>query len=354
MNLKELIEVKNSVVTEMKNLVDKKENFNLETFNKKEEELKEIENKINSLKKIENLTITEKEGTKDMEFKNCLIEGKELKVNVKNATTTTNLKMEKVANGEHIAEIAKENGILAHVRQIPVNGTSIVPIQKGKLGKLVKAGELAEIAKKDVLFDKVDLRPEKYSTVIVVSEELMASDAYDVEAVITEECRQAIDETLAGLVVTGDTTAFGLEKLTASNGAMEVTRQLEDAISLEDVNNLYFGVENKFRKNGVWVVNDKDLRILLTLTDNQGRPIVQQDLTKEFAFTLYGRPIVESPDATKMYFGDLNQGLVVATGATAEIKKSTESMFDVAGIAFRVTSYLDVKPAITKAIAFMA
>ena len=128
MNLKELIEVKNSVVTEMKNLVDKKENFNLETFNKKEEELKEIENKINSLKKIENLTITEKEGTKDMEFKNCLIEGKELKVNVKNATTTTNLKMEKVANGEHIAEIAKENGILAHVRQIPVNGTSIVPV----------------------------------------------------------------------------------------------------------------------------------------------------------------------------------------------------------------------------------
>lgn len=360
MKLKELLEAKNLVIADMKALTEIEDNFDLAKFEAKEQELKEIQDKIESLDKVNKLTVDnstekiEKVGKEDMEFKNAILEGKEMKVEIKNAMTTTNVKMEKVANGQHVAEIAQENPILGHIRQIPVNGTSIVPVQKGKLGKLVKAGELASIAKKDVLFEKVDLRPEKYSTIIAVSEELMNSEAYDVEAVITEECRQAINDTIAELVVTGNDTAFGLEKATSELGAKEVTRKVPSALSLEDVNALYFALESKFRKNAVWVVNDTDLRLLMTLTDAQGRPIVQPDLTKEFAFTIYGRPVVESADATKMYFADLGQGMVVATGATAEIKKSTESMFDTAGIAFRVTSYADVKQAITKAIAFMA
>lgn len=360
MKVKELLEAKNNAIAEMKALTNCEANFNLAKFEAKEQELKDIQDKIESLDKINKLTVdnstekVEKVGKKTMEFKNAILEGKEMKVEIKNAMTTTNVKMEKVSNGQHVAEKAQENPILGHIRQIPVNGTSIVPVQKGKLGKLVKADELAEIGKKDVLFEKVDLRPEKYASIIAVSEELMNSEAYDVESVITEECRQAINDTLAELVITGDDTAFGLEKATKEMGAKEVTRKAPSALTLDDINALYFALDSKFRKEAVWVVNDADLRLLMTLTDNQGRPIVQSDLTKEFAFTIYGRPVVESEDATKMYFADLAQGMVVASGATAEIRKSTESMFEVAGIAFRVTSYADVKPAITKAIAFMA
>lgn len=360
MKVKELLEAKNNVIADMKALTNCEDNFDLAKFEAKEQELKDIQDKIESLDKINKLTVdnstekVEKVGKETMEFKNAILEGKEMKVEIKNAMTTTNVKMEKVSNGQHVAEKAQENPILGHIRQIPVNGTSIVPVQKGKLGKLVKADELAEIGKKDVLFEKVDLRPEKYASIIAVSEELMNSEAYDVEAVITEECRQAINDTLAELVITGDDTAFGLEKATKEMGAKEVTRKAPSALTLDDINALYFALDSKFRKEAVWVVNDADLRLLMTLTDNQGRPIVQSDLTKEFAFTIYGRPVVESEDATKMYFADLAQGMVVASGATAEIRKSTESMFEVAGIAFRVTSYADVKPAITKAIAFMA
>lgn len=360
MKIKELQEVRNSIVKEMKALTEVEDKFDKEKFNAKEIELSEIEDKIKSLEKVQELTEVEnkiekveKEGN-TMEFKNAILEGKEKTIDFKNAMTTTNVKMEKVGNGAAVIEKAQENEILQHLRMIPVTGTSEVPVQKQKLGKLVKAAELTELAKKDVLFDKVSLRPEKYATIVPVSEELFENAAYDVESIITEECRQAVNDKIAELVVKGDDTSFGLEKALKANGAKEVTRTTSNALCLDDINGLYFGLDAKFRKSGVWVMNDKDLQLLVTLTDSTGRPIIHQDLARGFNFVLYGRPIIVSNDATKMYFADLAQAMVIGAGNTAQIKKSTEAMFDVAGIAFRVMSYIDVKPALQKAIAYMA
>lgn len=361
MKLKELQELKNSIVAEMKALTEVEDNFDKVKFEAKEVELREVEDKIESLEKVEKLTKVEnkiekveKEGTQMNEFKNLLLDGQEVKVDFKNEMKTTNVKLEKVSNGQEIVEKAQENPILNHVRIERVNGTSIVPVQKQKMGKLVKAAELAEIAKKDTLFETVDLRPVKYSAITVVSEELIGSEAYDVEGIIVSEAKESINDTIAELVVKGDDTAFGLEKATDDNGAIEINRTTPDALCLDDINGLYFGLAPKFRKTAVWVMNDADLRLLMTLTDSTGRPIVHQDLAKEFAFVLYGRPIVVTEDATRMYFVDLAQAMVVGAGDSAQVKKSEESNFAIGGIAFRTTTVIDVKPALQKAIAYMA
>lgn len=361
MKIKELQELKNSIVADMKAMTETVENFDKAQFDAKEVELREVEDKINALETVEKVTKVEnkiekveKEGTQMKDIKNMLLDGQEVRVDFKNETKTTNVKLDKVANGGAVIEKAQENPILNHLRIERVNGTSIVPVQKQKMGKLVKAQELAEIAKKDGAFDTVDLRPVKYSAITVVSEELLGSEAYDVESIIVADAKESIDDTIAELVIKGDDTCFGLEKADTENGAVEIERTTEEGLTLDDINGLYFALNSKFRKNAIWVMNDADLRLLMTLTDNQGRPIVHQDLSKEFAFVLYGRPIVVTEDATKMYFVDMAQAMVIGAGDTAQVKKSEESHFTVGGVAFRTTTVLDIKPAIQKAIAYMA
>ena len=361
MKMKELQELKNSLVADMKALTENEEMFDKAAFESKEQELKEVQDKIVALEKIEDVSKVdnkvekvEKDGIENMEFKNKLMNGQEVRVDFKNQMTTTNAKLEKVSNGQAVIEKAQENPILGHLRIERVNGKSIVPVQKSKMGKLVKAAELAEIEKKDTTFETVDLRPLKYSAITIVSEELMETEAYDVEGIIVQEAREAIDNTIAELVIKGDDTCFGLEKVADSQGAKKVVRAGgASTLALGDVNKLYFALESKFRKNAIWVCNDADLQLLMTLTDNQGRPIVHQDLTQEFAFTLYGRPIVVSEDATKMYFADMTQAMVVGAGDNAQIKKSEDAYFATGGIGFRTTTVIDVKQAIGKAVAYL-
>ena len=356
--MKVLIEKRAKLMAELdEHLADETRLMNqeeLDVVNAKMKEVKEIDAQIEQAKEIRNLKNTKDmkvDGEKDMELREQLLNGTEVEVR---DMTKANVAGEKVSNGELVKERVKENGILNFARIVPVNGKSIVPVQKTKMGKLVKAGELAEIAKKDIEVGQVDLRPEKYACLTVVSEELVNDNSYDVEQLIREEGRQAIEETVAGLMVTGDATAFGLEKATTSNGCIEVTRGEEGTLSLEDINALYFGLKAKYRKNAIFIVNDEHLKALLSLVGNDGQPILQRDLTQEFGYKLLGRPVVIAEDATKMYFVDMEQAMVAGVGTNAQVKRSDDAYFISGGIAFRTMTAIDVKQCIGNALAFMA
>ena len=192
-------------------------------------EVKEIDAQIEQSKEIRTLKNTKetKEDKKDMETRAMLLEGKEVEVR---DMTKSNVKGEQVTNGALVADRARELGLKDYARIEKFNGNSIIPVQKSKMGKLVKAPELAEIAKKDILVEQVDLRPEKYSLLTVVSEELINDSSYDVEGLIKEEGNQAIDETVEGMIA---------DVLNKATGAVTVEPKAEGVISLEDVTNLY-------------------------------------------------------------------------------------------------------------------
>ena len=244
-----------------------------------------------------------------------------------------------------LVEEMKELGLKDFARIEKFNGNSIIPVQKSKMGKLVKASELSEISKKDVLVEQVDLRPEKYALLTVVSEELMNDASYDVEGLIREEGRQAIEETVESMIAT---------TLNGATGVVEVSPKGDGVVSLEDVTNLYFGLNAKYRKNAIFVVNDEHLKALAGLVGTDGHPILVRDLVNGMQFKLMGRPVVLCEDIEKMMFTDLEKAVVAGVGTNAQVKRSDDAYFTTAGVAFRTTIALDAKTCIEQAIAKIA
>lgn len=306
-------------------------------------EVKEIDAQLEQSKEIRTLKNTKmKEDKKDMETRAMLLEGKEVEVR---DMTKSNIKGETVTNGALVTDRAKELGLKDFARVEKFNGNSIIPVQKSKMGKLVKAAELAEISKKDVLVEQVDLRPEKYALLTVVSEELINDASYDIEGLIKEEGNQAIDETVEGMIA---------DVLNKATGAVTVTPKAEGVISLEDVTNLYFGLNAKYRKNAIFVVNDTHLKALAGLVGTDGHPILVRDLVNGMQFKLMGRPVVLCEDVTNMMFTDLEKSVVAGIGTNAQVKRSDDAYFTTAGVAFRTTIALDAKTCIEQAIAKIA
>ena len=307
-------------------------------------EVKEIDAQLEKSKEIRTLKNTKemKEDKKDMETRAMLLEGKEVEVR---DMTKSNVKGEQVTNGALVADRAKELGLKDFARVEKFNGNSIIPVQKSKMGKLVKASELAEISKKDVLVEQVDLRPEKYALLTVVSEELINDTSYDIESLIKEEGNQAIDETVEGMIA---------DVLNKATEAVTVTPKAEGVISLEDVTNLYFGLNAKYRKNAIFVVNDTHLKALAGLVGTDGHPILVRDLVNGMQFKLMGRPVVLCEDIEDMMFTDLEKAVVAGIGTNAQVKRSDDAYFTTAGVAFRTTIALDAKTCIEQAIAKIA
>mgnify|MGYP004529821017 CR=1 FL=1 len=349
--MKALIEKRSKLMAEL-DAMDEKLSEGIETrnvsqedidaMNQKLKEVKEIDAEIAQQKEIRTLKNTKEmkvEENEDMETRAMLLNGQEVEIR---DMTKTNVKGEKVQNGVLVTDRAKELGLKDYARIEKFNGNSIVPVQKQKMGKLVKAGELTEISKKDILVEQVDLRPEKYALLTVVSEELMNDASYDVEGLIREEGNQAIDETVESMIATTLNTAEGVE---------EVSQKASGVIALEDVTNLYFGLNAKYRKNAIFVVNDEHLKGLVGLVGTDGHPILVRDLVNGMQFKLMGRPVVVCEDITDMMFVDMEKAVVCGIGNSAQVKRSDDAFFTTGGVAFRTTVALDCKPAIVKAIA---
>ncbi|MFQ7522513.1 MAG: phage major capsid protein [Terrisporobacter sp.] len=317
----------------------------LEEINVMINEVKEIDTQIEKSKEIRNLKNTKEmkaEDKKDMEKRELLLNGQEVEVR---DMTKTNVKGELVTNGVLVADRAKQLGLKDFARIEKFNGNTIIPVQRNKMGKLVKATELAEISKKDVLVEQVDLRPEKYALLTVVSEELINDASYDIEGLIKQEGNQAIDETIEGMIA---------DILNKATGSVTVKPKAEGVITLEDVNNLYFGLKAKYRKNAIFVVNDEHLKALAGLCGTDGHPILVRDLVNGMQFKLMGKPVVLCEDIENMIFTDLEKAVVAGVGTNAQVKRSDDAFFTTAGVAFRTTIALDAKTCIEQAIAKIA
>lgn len=316
----------------------------INAMNQKLKEVKEIDAQIEQQKETRNLKNTKEMKVEEtnMETRAMLLEGKEVEIREVGMTTVSGAI--KTTNGELVQKAKTTHKILEKARIMTVNGKSIVPVQKTAVDKLVPVAELAEYTKKAVEVGTVDLRPNKYGVVVPVSEELLEQASFDVEQFVREEGQRAIENTIAGKIVE---TLEG-----ATKGS--VARETEGVLTYQDVCNLYFGLKQEYRANGVFVMNDNHLRALMGLVGADGQPILQRDITSEFGYKLFGKEIILENDATKMYFADMNKAVVCGVGSTATVKRSDDVMFLVGAVAFKVVVSVDVQPAIEDALVFMA
>lgn len=374
MKIKELQEKRSQVIADMKAMTEITEEraFDATTFAAKEEEIKAIDAEIRALETVEKLTkqeikqTEERKGEDDMELRKEILEGKEIKLEertIANATTTETAK--DLIQTDYASEVFKKmeyiSPLFAQVRKIITNSPHAIPVQKGKLGKFVKTAELGEYVANKANFETVMLGAEKYTNLVVLSEEVINDNDYNLEKEMQDQLVEAFALTMDELIVKGDGTVEGLEGFKTK----KVVQSASGVITADEIVDLFFKLPIQYRKNACWVINDDTAKALTKLRDAQDRPMLIESYNEDVfgsTYKLLGRPVIVNNNVDGLDAGsskkaifivNLDQAMVVGLRKNLTIQKSNEALFLQDGVAIKANTRLDAKMLNEDACAFL-
>ena len=131
-------------------------------------------------------------------------------------------------------------------------------------------------------------------------------------------------------LITGTTDKVdGLKGVT-----LGVTTASSTAITTDEIIKLKRSIKQQFQKNAIWIMNPETLTAISLLKDDNGRYLLQDDLTNDFGYTLLGKPVYESDNMPHIgagniaiYYGDMS-GLATKFVEELEIEVLREKYAD--------------------------
>jgi len=190
------------------------------------------------------------------------------------------------------------------------SGDKKIPVVAGH-GEAVWTDEEAAFTESDDSFGMITLGAHKLTSIIKVSEELLNDAAFDIEGYISNEFvrRMAAAEENAFINGSGTGRPTGIIN-TAENG---VTAAAVNAITSDELIDLYHSLRSPYRKNAVFVANDSTIKTIRQLKDLNGVYLWQPGLKEGQPDTLIGNKIYSSsymPEigagASPILFGDMS------------------------------------------------
>lgn len=174
--------------------------------------------------------------------------------------------------------------------------------------------EEAAYTESDEAFSQVSIGAYKLGTMIKVSEELLRDSVFDLPAYIAKEFARRIGAAEEDAFLNGNGTGKPTGLLATTGGAQAgVTAAAQDAITFDEVMDLFYALRAPYRKNAVFITNDSTVKALRKLKNGNGDYIWQPSVKAGTPDTILNRPVYTSvymPQMAKgkkaMLFGDLS------------------------------------------------
>lgn len=357
MNFKKLIEKRNSLVEEMNNLVkvadEETRALNEEETTKFEGLRKEVADIDNTLKLAQEERKLMSVGSEDEKsdavdakvtvqaeeraFANFLRTGE---TSFSDVETRSDVNLSKGDNGVVIPSTIASR-IISTVKNIApiiqnsdfydVKGDLIFAVEDESTSKTTCAyvSEFQELESTSGKFKQVTLKGNVVGVLTKVSKSLINNTGFDIVNYVVTKVAESIAEFLENEMLNGTSKIEGL-----LNAEKAVTAGAASAITADDLIDLQFAVPQKYRGNGVFIMNPDTFKACAKLKDNEGDYILNKDLTNGFGYTLLGRPVYESDNMPKIatgkkvaVFADLMGYATKICGENAEIQTLTEKFY---------------------------
>ena len=193
---------------------------------------------------------------------------------------------------------------------IPVSGDTTLPIEStlGTASWLAEEGSYTESAP---AFGQVVLNPVKLSTMVKVSEELLADNAVNLESYLGRNMGRRFGNALEDAFVSGSGSGEpnGFDNTTTAG----LTAASATAVTADELIDLFYNVKEGYRRSGHWVFNSTTTREIHQLKDANDQYLWQPALTGGQPDLLLGRPVsisdscVDMATGTKsIFFGDFS------------------------------------------------
>ena len=216
-------------------------------------------------------------------------------------------------NKQFVAALRNENVFrsLATILNVPGSDRTIYTCDAEDIATWLGDGSLDTYYDGVDDFTKLPIHAHRLGTIIRIHEDFIADTGFDIQRYLVDSFAKRIGRTEEDAFVNGNGKKTPTGILAAKGGA-EIG-VATTAITYDDVIGLYFSVKKEYRKNGVWMMNDKTALALRTLKDADCNYIWNQ--TND---TILGKPVVicnAMPDAAAgekpIAFGDFSYYWIV-------------------------------------------
>lgn len=208
-----------------------------------------------------------------------------------------------------------ENTVIrAHAHVITTSsGLHKIPVVAAH-GSAAWIDEEGAYTESDDVFGQVQLDAHKVGTIIKVSEELLNDAAFDLEGYIRTEFIRRIGDKEEEAFLTGNGTSKPTGIFNGTGGGeVGVTTAAANAITADELIDLFYSLKAPYRKNAIWILNDSTVKVIRKLKDSTGNYLLQPALKDGEVSTILGRPYFTSAFAPEIAsgaktiaFGDLS------------------------------------------------
>ena len=204
----------------------------------------------------------------------------------------------------------------------------------------------------------MSLRAHKLSTIIKVSEELLNDSAFNLETYISSEFarRMGAAESLRLSTVTVQASPTGV----INTAEVGVTSASANAITTDEIIDLYHSLRTPYRKNAAFLANDSTIKAIRKLKDSNNQYLWQPGLQAGQPDTILNRPIHTSAYMPEigggnkiLLFGDLKY-YWIADRQGRSFQRLNELFAKNGQVGFRVFQRVDGKLILPEAVKTMA
>lgn len=236
------------------------------------------------------------------------------------------------------------------------SGDRKIPVVASK-GKAEWTEEEAAYHDSDDSFGQVSIGAFKLTTMIKISEELLTDSAFDMPSYVAREFARRIGAAEEEAFFTGNGTGKPTGILTDTTGAETgITAAKQDAITFDEVMDLFYSLRAPYRRNAVFFMNDSTVKLLRKLKTGAGDYLWQPSPVLGNPDTILGRPVYTSsfmPEAKSgkksILFGDLSY-YWIADRESRSFKRLNELYAATGQVGFLASERVDGKLILTEAV----
>lgn len=340
MNVKELIEKRNSKVAQMESLLKtaKAENRlpsedEKNQFADLEKEVKCIDAAIDmydqmanmSMKKVPSTSIEMTDAEKDHKAFENAIRGI---VNTDTPTMPADAKtlIPTTVWNEIISQVIEISPVFSMADRYNITGNLVLPKYDAENSSIVMQyadeGTTAESGK--VVIGQITLSGFLARCLAKISKSLINNSNFDIVGFVEAKMAQAIALYFEREILFG--TAGKVEGLKGIAEDMIVTTATATKITSDELMDLQDKVIDNYQGNSIWIMNRETRNAIRKLKDNEGDYLLNRDFTAKWGYTLLGKDVYCSDAMNKMsagkttiYYGDLS-GLAVKVSEEANMQ----------------------------------
>lgn len=317
MNLKALIEKRAELKAAMEALVGKADTENRamseeETaqFDAAEAEIRAIDETLDRAQRARNVmtvespsTVEERAAAEEKAFADYVL-GKvsELRAGEQNMSMGNNGAIIPTSIANRIIKAVKDRcPILAGATIYNVKGTLKVPVWgKANTTHDIAVGyqtEFTDITADSGAFTSIDLGGYLAGALVLIGRSVENNGAFNVVDFIVAQMAEEIATWIEGQLLAGigSSAAQG-----ALNTTTAVTAASSTAVTADELIELQASVKQAYQQRACWTMHPTTFTALRKLKDNNGRYLLQDDITGEFPYRLLGKPVYLSDNMPEM------------------------------------------------------